>query len=137
MNRSDCCLILFARAPIPGEAKTRLIPLLGEEGAAVLYERMLIRSMTRATDAAPGRVELWCTPSADHPFFFGCAERFRVTLFRQPEGDIGERMAHAFRETLKRSRYVLLMGTDCPSLTGEDLKEAFNILREGADAVLI
>jgi len=136
MNRSDCCLVLFARAPVPGGVKTRLIPLLGEEGAAVLYERMLIRSIAAATNAALGPVELWCAPSTEHPFFSRCAERFGVTLLCQTEGDIGERMAHAFRETLKRSTYVLLMGTDCPSLTGNDLGKAVNALREGTDAVL-
>ena len=137
MNRSVCYLVIFARAPVPGGVKTRLIPLLGEEGAAVLYERMVIRSIATATNVGIGPVELWCTPSTGHPFFSRCAEEFGIMLLCQTEGDIGERMAHAFRETLKRSTYVLLMGTDCPSLTGNDLGEAVNALSVGADAVLI
>jgi uncharacterized protein len=137
MNRSACCLVIFAKAPVPGGAKTRLIPLLGEEGAALLYEKMVIRSIATATNVGIGPVELWCTPSTEHPFFSRCAEEFGIMLRCQTEGDIGERMAHAFRETLKRSTYVLLMGTDCPSLTGDDLGEAVNALRKGDDAVLI
>ncbi len=136
MNRSDCHIVIFAKAPVPGCVKTRLISLLGEEGAVVLYKRMVIRSITTATNAAVGPVELWCAPSTEHPFFFR-AKKFGVTLRCQTEGDIGERMAHAFRETLKRSAHVLLIGTDCPSLTGDDLEKAVNALTEGMDAVLI
>jgi glycosyltransferase A (GT-A) superfamily protein (DUF2064 family) len=116
--------------------KTRLIPLLGEAGAAALYERMVIRSIATAKNAALGPVELWCTPVTEHPFFCRCAERFKVTLLHQAEGDIGERMAHAFRETLKRSTYVLLMGTDCPSLL-ETIWRGGQCIERGADAVLI
>jgi rSAM/selenodomain-associated transferase 1 len=137
MNRSECCVVIFTKAPVPGYVKTRLIPLLGEEGATLLHERMVIRSISTATNAGVGSVELWCAYPTGHPFFSWCAERFGVTLHAQSEGNIGERMARAFHETLQRSAYVLLMGTDCPSLSGDDLGEAVNVLTGGEDGVLI
>ncbi len=136
MYRTDCHILIFAKAPVPGSVKTRLVPLLGEEGAVELYKGMTIRSITTAMNAAVGTVELWCAPSTEHPFFSRCAGKFGVTLRCQTGGDIGERMAHAFRETLKRSTVVLLGGTDCPSLTEDDLEEASRVLTEGTDAVL-
>jgi rSAM/selenodomain-associated transferase 1 len=45
-------------------------------------------------------------------------------------------MAHAFHETLKWTTQALLIGTDCPSLTVDDLREAAEVLRKGIDAVI-
>jgi glycosyltransferase A (GT-A) superfamily protein (DUF2064 family) len=44
-------------------------------------------------------------------------------------------MLNAFEDALTRSRHVLLMGSDCPSLTAADLRAAARALREGHDAV--
>ncbi len=137
MDRSDCRLIIFAKAPVPGEVKTRLVPFLGEGPTTLLYERMVLHTLTTAVNAASGPVDLWCTPSIEHPFFRRCAKEFKVGLMTQTDGDMGRRMAHAFRETLTRASWVLLMGTDCPSLTPDDLIEAAAFLKEGTDAVII
>ncbi len=136
MNSDYCRIIVFAKAPIPGQVKTRLIGSLGASGAASLSEQLILRTLSTAVDARAGIVELWCTPSAHHPFFLHCAQRFEISLCDQREGDLGERMAHAFEETLKKTPLVLLIGTDCPSLKGKDLRQARTILAQGADAVI-
>ena len=51
-------IIIFAKAPVPGEVKTRLIPALGAKGAAELAERMLADTCREAVAAAVGPVEL-------------------------------------------------------------------------------
>ena len=51
MSGSRRRLILFARFPEPGRVKTRLIPLLGAEGAAALYRRLVLRTFRMALDA--------------------------------------------------------------------------------------
>jgi uncharacterized protein len=136
MTAADCRIIIFAKAPVPGQVKTRLIPSLGAQGAGNLYEQLILHSLSTAIEAQIGFVDLWCTPSAQHPFFSQCAQRFQTNLFNQTEGDLGSRMAHAFHETLKRTRQALLIGTDCPSLMVDDLREAADVLGQGIDAVI-
>src|SRR5512147_2478772 len=116
MNPTGCRLIVFARAPVPGRVKTRLISSLGTAGAAALYKQMVLHILSIATDANVGLADLWCTPSLKHPFLLQCAQKFQMNLFNQIEGDLGSRMAHALNETLKRASRALLIGTDCPSL---------------------
>lgn len=126
---------MFAKAPVAGLAKTRLIPALGAEGAARLHAGLVERTLRTALAAAAARVELWCAPDCSHPFFAGWASR-GVKLHAQPEGDLGERMAAFFRAAPEHGP-ALLIGCDCPSLTPADLREAERSLREGADAVFV
>ena len=58
-------LIIFGRLPIAGHSKTRLIPALGPEGAARLYERMLCHIADQACAARLGKVVVMLTPSAE------------------------------------------------------------------------
>jgi len=94
-----------------------------------LFNRAWIIDVTRDATGHPH-------PSiADDEFFAACRERYKVTLHRQPEGDLGARMLNAFEAALTRSRHALLMGSDCPSLTTTDLREAAGALGDGHDAV--
>lgn len=132
---NDAGVLVFARAPVAGSVKTRLIPLLGDHGAAALYRSLVERALVIARESAVGPVELWCTPTTDDEFFAACRDRFHLTLHGQREGDLGARMLNAFEDALTRSRHVLLTGSDCPSLTAADLRAAARALREGRDAV--
>jgi rSAM/selenodomain-associated transferase 1 len=127
-------VLVFARAPEAGQVKTRLIPLLGSHGAAALYRSLTLHALAVARESGLGPVELWCTPGTDHDFFRDCHERFRAELHRQCEGDLGARMHDACEDALTRSRYVLLTGSDCPSLTAADLRAAARALHDGRDA---
>lgn len=129
-------VILFAKAPIPGTAKTRLIPALGAEGAARLHESLLHRALLTATTADAGKVQLWCSPSIDHPVFQQCAKRYQVELFAQPEGDLGTRLAYAFAQALDTGPYAIAIGADIPDLDATDLQQAVAALNTGADAVI-
>lgn len=136
MSREECTLIVFARAPIPGQAKTRLIPALGAEGAAALQQTLLERTLAMAAQLHDCRVELWCHPDTSHPAFQHVAARHDLTLVSQRGNDLGERMANAFETTLRKSRYALIIGTDCPQLGTEDIVQGIHRLRSGSDAVL-
>jgi rSAM/selenodomain-associated transferase 1 len=135
-NVTNCRIIVFARAPILGEVKTRLLASIDALAVTALYEKLVLHSLNTAVESKAGPVELWCTPTVDHPFFIQCANQFRIKLHPQTKGDLGKRMAHAFDQTLKRAPMALLMGSDCPSLTCEDLKEAKKALEQGAPAVI-
>lgn len=131
----DGRLLVFARAPLPGRTKTRLIPMLGARGAARFYAGMARHVLSTAVQVGCP-VELWCAPDASHPFFAGCRRDFEVSLRVQRGGDLGERMHHALRTALRESRYAVIIGTDCPTLTVHELRDALNTLRQGKDAVL-
>jgi rSAM/selenodomain-associated transferase 1 len=131
---NDSSVLIFARAPVAGNVKTRLIPLLGDHGAAALYRSLVERALSVARGSGVGPVELWCTPTTDDDFFLSCSDRFDVALHPQGDGDLGARMLNAFEDALTRSRHVLLTGSDCPSLTPADLRAAARALREGRDA---
>jgi rSAM/selenodomain-associated transferase 1 len=107
---------VLAKAPIPGLAKTRLIPALGADGAAALQEKLIARAVTNAVKADIGPVTLWVTPDDEHPLFGSLRKQFGVTLARQPDGDLGERMNAAVG-----SESTLVIGTDCPALTADHL----------------
>ena len=131
-------IAVFARAPVPGGAKRRLIPALGPEGAAELQRRMTERIVAAAATAGVERVSLWCTPDCAHPSFRGLAARYPIRLEGQQGRDLGERMSHAMRRMLARGSFALLAGSDCPAL-GERgaLRQAAGWLAEGAaEAVL-
>jgi uncharacterized protein len=125
---------ILAKAPLPGLAKTRLIPVLGAHAAAVLQERLTERAVETACAAAIGSVALWGTLDVKHRMFSDLAARFPVTLARQPEGDLGARMLAAFEAA---SGPALVIGTDCPVLTADHLRQAADILRHECDAVVI
>ena len=129
-------IMVFAKAPIPGAAKTRLIPRLGKTGAAALHERLVGHCIANAVKADLCPVRLWCFPLMQHRFFEACRASFGVMLRLQRGNDLGERMAYGFRKTLETCSYALIIGSDCPSLTQQDLHEALTALEQGHDAVL-
>jgi rSAM/selenodomain-associated transferase 1 len=137
MRPSPCELIVLAKAPVPGYAKTRLIPALGAHGAAALAERLLRHTLASACAAEIGPVEVCCTPDTGHPAFLACAREFRATLSQQCDGDLGQRMASAARRALARAGSVLIIGTDCPGLDPPRLQTAARTLNAGHDAVLV
>ncbi len=128
---------VFARAPVPGGAKRRLVPALGPDGAAELQRRMTERAVAAAVGAGVGAVSLWCAPDCRHPSFRELAARHPLRLRRQRGGDIGERMAAAMRDLLARRPFALLTGSDCPALGAAVLRETAQWLADGADAVLV
>ena len=125
-------VIVFARAPVSGAAKTRLIPALGADGAARFHARVVERALATARAAGLGPVELWCAPDRAHAFFAQCAARFGVRLANQGTGNLGERMLRALAADLP----ALLIGADCPAMTPEYLREAATALSAGHDVVL-
>jgi len=135
MKPFDCRLIVFAKAPIPGQVKTRLIPFIGEEAATALHQKLVSHCLSVALKASLP-IELWCSPSSRHPFFIHFRKDFRLDLHKQPPGDLGRRMAFAFRKALQRASSALLIGTDSPSLTSDDIKKAAETLAQGIDAVI-
>jgi len=85
-------IVIFAKAAQPGFAKTRLIPALGEKGAADLAQRMLTHTLSEALAAKIGPVELCVTPSSTDAIWQTLVIPDEVQYSDQGEGDLGERL---------------------------------------------
>ncbi|MGP9767669.1 TIGR04282 family arsenosugar biosynthesis glycosyltransferase [Halomonas sp. AOP13-D3-9] len=108
-------LHLLAKAPLAGQAKTRLSPLLGAEGAANAHAELVRHCVANACKALTAeKVTLWTALDHAHPLFIELREQFGLTLTPQPDGDLGTRVRHALNST---SGPAMLMGSDCPSIT--------------------
>ena len=124
--RASLAIAVFARAPVAGATKTRLIPRLGADGAARLQEQLIERALARATAVAVAgaAVSLWVAGDLAQPFVADAARRHGVALHAQQGIDLGERMAHAFATLLHGAERAVLIGTDCPAMTVDDLHDA-------------
>ena len=134
MTRTDA-LILMAKAPIPGQVKTRLCPPLTGKEAASLYACLL--EDTAAEMARLRRVHLYLffSPPGSEGFF----RRDPFSVFEpipQSGGNLGERMANAFRTAFGRGfARAVLVGADCPVLSAPLVRAAFRELSSSAGAV--
>ncbi len=122
-------IIIIAKAPRAGYAKTRLIPALGEQGSAQLASRLLEHAIEQALAAELGEVELRYAPD-NWPAQAQCPQGQRLHCLPQGEGDLGARMARASQQALAQGQSVILMGTDCPSLTASVLRQLSDRLKE-------
>ena len=127
-------IAVLCKAPVPGLAKTRLIPALGAVGAARLQRWLAVRTLRCAIDAGLGPVTLWCAPDSQHRFFRALRQTQPIRCFDQPNGDLGQRMHAAFVQQCA-SGPLLLVGTDCPALSAQHFRKAAQALAAGADAV--
>lgn len=129
-------VVIFSKAPLPGLCNTRLIPHLGVRGAARLQRRLLEKSLDTVASSGLAQTELWCAPHCNHTIFQQARLHRGLALKKQPRGDLGTRMGHALRRSLRRARYVLIVGTDCPSLTADYVKHALDALAAGSEVVI-
>ncbi|HTJ88847.1 MAG TPA: TIGR04282 family arsenosugar biosynthesis glycosyltransferase [Acidocella sp.] len=116
-------LVLFTRFPTPGQAKTRLIPALGAEGAAALHRRLTERTLV-AMHAAGLPIELLVTGAPLMDFHVWLGET--LVIKEQGEGDLGARLARA-----AEAAPVILLGADAPDLSPAHLRAAAEAVRRG------
>ncbi|MBI1374374.1 MAG: DUF2064 domain-containing protein [Phycisphaera sp.] len=131
-------LIVMTRWPEPGRTKTRMIPALGEDGAAALQLNMT-RHVLRWIDALR-----WRRPFGVEIRYAGGDDELMQRDFGrqrayvpQGDGDLGARMSRGFGEAFDDGvSAVAMIGCDCPSVTGDVIRDAFSELHRGADVVL-
>ncbi len=128
-------IIVFAKAPQPGLAKTRLIPALGEQGAAALARAMLLHTLQAGLDAQVGTVELCATPDIDTAAWRDVPLPDGIVFSAQGEGDLGARMARAAQRASEAGERMLLIGTDCVEMSACLLQQAAQSLFD-YDAVI-
>lgn len=126
-QEADTGVVVLAKLPRSGNAKTRLAGTLTSRQRATLQAALLRDALTKARRV--GKTYLaFCPPDA-----LDEARRYEPSsCFPQSGADLGERMANALGEVLQRGHgAALLIGTDCPYLTHQELRRAAGLLRHG------
>lgn len=116
---------MFARYPTPGAAKTRLIPALGPDGAAMVHRRLVDRIVAALrASGLPFEVRTTGAPIADFADWLGDD----IPFVDQGEGDLGARLARV-------GAPGIVIGADAPGLTADVLRRAAAAL-DDAPAVI-
>lgn len=133
--QTDALIIIFAKFPARGMAKTRLQPALGLEGASLIAKQLLLHSVEQAL-ATGFSVELCVSPAPNDLCWqtLGLPESLQWSA--QANDDLGLRMLAASQQGLYKFKQVVLIGTDCPSLTPLRIQDAVHQL-EQSDTVMI
>ena len=122
-------LALFARPPVAGHTKTRLIPALGPDGAARLYEAFLADTIATVRGVDGVSPQLWWSNPPAHPDAVGMPERL------QEGPDLGARLTGCLVALIQEAGVGMALGTDAPTLPGALLHAAKRALAV-ADVVL-
>ncbi|MFM8551171.1 MAG: TIGR04282 family arsenosugar biosynthesis glycosyltransferase [Nitrospiraceae bacterium] len=127
-------LVIFGKAPIPGQVKTRLCPPLTDDEAATLQGSLVLDVVEKArASAKSGQYDciFACAPSREHVFFKVLEDRQGLRLLDQVGEDLGTRMARAFQDTFNQGyQQVVIVGTDVPTLPASSFGTAFRLLKD-------
>ena len=123
-------LIQFARGPLAGQVKTRMIPTLSATEACELHCALVRWTARCLVESALGPVRMAVTGDVQDPLFHACLASGVDEVSAQRGADLGDRMFHAISEGLQRYQRVLLVGSDCPGLDGSYLEQAVAALDE-------
>ncbi len=125
-------LIVFTRYPEPGTTKTRLIPLIGAEGAADLQ-----RKMTEHTLSQVKRLSTSCGIAVEIRYEGGDKNLMQTWLGQdfeyrpQGSGDLGQRMKRSFQDAFRAgATTAVIIGTDIPEITEGIIQKAFDVLQQ-------
>ena len=125
-------LLLFAKAPIAGKVKTRLMSHCSPEQAAQIAELLMEASIQRACESWPGNVYLSVWLDLEHAFFTEMQQRYSIKMMQQCDGDLGEKMRHALASV---GYPCAVMGCDAPHTLATTLQSAHNLLRSGRSVI--
>lgn len=132
----NATIIVFCKAPLPGQVKTRLLPTINAECATDIHIKLTHQTLNLVTSTNLCSVQLWCGSNIKHAFFATCVRKYDVSLHLQQGVDLGMRMQHAFANSLSKFKSALIIGCDCPSLTPSHLTSALTELNNTIDVVL-
>lgn len=132
---ADFPIYVFAKAPVPGEVKTRLCPPLMPAQAAEVAIWLLEITLEKLVAHWPGRVVLTVSPDEKHPVFQRLIARFGVEVERQIDADLGARMQHVLEKGIAESGGAAVIGCDVPDLAEGEIKAAWKALQQEENAI--
>ena len=135
VSAGSCLLLQFAREPVVGAVKTRMMPQLSASEACELHCKLVLWTSDSLLQAGLGPVEMVVAGAVEHSLFVRCRNRGLAGIGRQRGDDLGERMYHALADGLLRYERVILVGSDCPGIDRKYLCSAVTAL-DAAEVVL-
>ncbi len=127
-------LIVFVKAPSPGEVKTRLLPAWSADDACQLY-RCLVMDTLELVRSLPG-IHLAIAYAANDTFPDLAWLGSHHAMFLQHGSTLGERLVHAFQWAFEQGAdRVVVLGSDAPDLSRQWIAQAFESL-DRSDVVL-
>jgi uncharacterized protein len=122
-------IAIFCRPLIAGLVKTRLVPAYGANGSARIYAQLVERTLRTVAETG-ATASLWVAGDTAHASVSDWAQRYSLPVHSQCDGELGERMSQCLTVLAETHERVLLIGTDCPAFTVEDLQGAAAALNE-------
>lgn len=120
-------LIVFYRNPEIGKVKSRLAATIGEEKALAVYLKMAAHTRCVSSCVDVDRVVYYSE-------YVDTEDNWLNEIFEksvQMGVDLGEKMKHAFEASFNKGyESVCIIGTDCPDLTEDIVKQAFEALNK-------
>ena len=124
-KKRNSVVVLFAKAPIEGQCKTRLIPELGVKKATEIYKKLLEETARILLKLKENEIIVFYSPRGYRKFF----EWISGMVFLQRGDDLGERMFNAFERAFALGyERAVLIGSDIPGLDDGVIKDAFTKL---------
>lgn len=123
-SQCDSCVLLFAKLPVKGQAKTRLAAEIGEDLTVGLY-RCFVEDLVSRIENLDVGLELWfCPPGGKSSFVEWLGEQYSYKP--QTGSDLGERLKNAFDSAFAEGfSKVVAIGSDSPDLPEKYLRQAF------------
>jgi rSAM/selenodomain-associated transferase 1 len=128
-------LVLFAKTPVPGAVKSRLMPEYDARQAAAIAETLIRATVRLALACWRGRVQLSVWPETDHPLIHELRARYDLPVTRQAPGDLGRKMHTALSAWHARGTPAAVMGCDVPQLPAAVLQRANRLLRDNSNVL--
>lgn len=135
MSKNINKLLIFTKSPVLGEVKTRLQPDYTPEQSLKIHKKLMLNTLELSKKLDKCDIELCCAPDRNTLFFLDCEKNFPITLSNQQGVDLGERMAFSLSVALQTWDKVVIIGTDCPEIDEDYIKQAIIALDEH-DAVI-
>ncbi len=123
-------VLIFAKHPVPGKAKTRMSPALSPEEAAELSHCFIRDTLRAARKVRDADCYLFYTPQNAGTFFRKIAPKEWILIPQEGE-NLTARCLHSVREAFNRGHSgVVQIGTDTPQIRPEDIERGFDLLLE-------
>ena len=134
-NARSLCLVVMARAPVPGRVKARLAASVGPVRATAIYRQLLRNTLKRLSTVGAHRV-LSCEPHTGHADFRQLAGRYGWHRIPQPGDGLGDRMSRLISKYQQHFEHVIITGSDLANIDADFISECHQRLLDGRDLVL-
>ena len=133
--KKENIILCFCKHPEPGIVKSRLAKDIGNEHSAEIY-KLLLDETLKSISNFKAKTYLYCYPDIDHPILRQHKDKYKLSLEKQCEGDLGMKMFHAITNHLSKNSNVVLIGSDCLEINASYIQKAFELLNSGYEIVL-